>query len=180
MDKKTMYILAAALVVIIVVVGVGAYVFLYGGLGGGGGGGNGGGTQEDTYVVGNATSLQFSVDVTPAQGEASTVNYFAKNTGTSNVLLRVEIDAGEFGNLIYIFGSDHKAWTNATGTWEDISADYATNWEQWNPLFDGYVGSLAHWESGDYTYTAENGDSVRIYGIQVNPELADSLFQAPT
>ena len=178
MNKNTMYGIVAAVVIVVVVAAVaGAYVLMNSG---GGGEGNGNGNVEDVYTVENATSLQFSVDVTPAQGEASTVNYLAKNTGSSSVLLRVEIAAGEMGDLVYIFnGAEHKAWTNVTGTWEDISGDFATNWDQWNPLFEGYVDSLSHWESGEYTYTADNGDSVRVYGIIVNPTFDDSLFAAP-
>ena len=168
MNKNTMYGIVAAVVIIVVVV-AGAYVLM-----------NSGGGQEEPVNVADATSLQFSVDVTPAQGEASTVKYIAKNTGSSSVLSRFEIGAGEMGTLVYIFnGAEHQAWTNVTGTWEDISGDFATNWDQWNPLFEGYVDSLSHWESGEYTYTADNGDQVRIYGIIVNPTLDDSLFEAP-
>jgi hypothetical protein len=176
MDNKTMYAIVAVVIVVIVVAAVGAYVYLYSG----GGGGGGGGTTEDTYVPGNATSLQFSVDVTPASGEASTTTYYAKNLGGTEAMVRVEIVVPDYGTLVYIVnGADQMAWNNGTGTWTDVSSDFTNQWDDWVPTFQSYQDSLVSWASGDYTYTADNGDSVRIYDIIVNPTLADSLFAAP-
>ena len=176
MNKNTMYGIVAAVVIVVVVAAVaGAYVLMNpGGGGGGDGGGDGGGA--DTYVVTNATSLQFNVDET-LSGITTTYNIFANKTVSTETMLRFEI-AGT-PSLVYILdGGQHKVWSNATGTWNE--EDFTTQWDYWSPKFEGYVDSLAHWTTGEYTYTAADGTSVRIYNIVVNPTLDASLFKGPT
>jgi hypothetical protein len=70
------------------------------------------------------------------------------------------------------------AWTAVNGEWTDISSTYQEQCDSWNGQWIGNVDALAAWScTGDYTYTDDNGDSVKIYNISVNPALADSLFQ---
>lgn len=168
-----MYLLVAALVIIIIVVGVVAYVFLYAPpSGNGGNGGNGGG--ETIYTMGNATSLQFTVDVA-----GTVIKYQGKNLGTSNLLLRVDLDAGEAGTLSYImYANNQTALNNETGTWAE--SDFTTDWANWNTNgFSSYVAHNADWMTGDddVEYT-DAGATIKIYDIVINPTIADSVFQS--
>jgi hypothetical protein len=173
MNQKT---LAIAVIVVVVVAAVVAGVYLATQGGGGGGGGGGGATPTPTGVAG-ASSLQFSVDVTSAGVSHSSI-YMAKNVGTSSMMIRVEITTSE-GNYIYIVnGAQQKAWGYAGGEWTDLSDTFSDQWSSWNSTWTGYESNLLNWSgSGDYRYTAPNGDSVRVYDISVNPSLADSLFE---
>jgi hypothetical protein len=164
-------VIAVIVVVVIAVVGVGVYLYMSGS------GGNGGATPTPTSSapdVGGASSLQFSVEVTSG-GTSYTNTYMAKNIGTSNLMIRIEME----GDMIYIVnGAEQKAWAYMDGTWTDISSSFADEWNSWSTTVSGYQGELADWTgTGEWTYTGTDGSSVRIYDISINPSLADSLFQ---
>lgn len=164
-SRKTL-IAAGILVIIVVAVVVGVLLATRGG-GGGSTGGN----------VAGASSLQFSEDITSG-GNLSTYKYWAKDIGTSNVAIRIEWTSSA-GDYIYIVnGALRQAWVSVNGQWTDLSSYFSVYWNQWNSTFSGINANLiSHWSgSGDYTYSDSNGDSVRIYGIAVNPSLSDSLF----
>jgi len=169
MNKKTIYILVAVLVVILVVGVAGVYILMNQGAGG---------ANEETVNVADASSLQYNVDVT-SQGTTATYKYAAKGMGTSDLMLRIDIAGGEAGDWVYILnGAEQKAWAYADGEWSEISDAFATQWDAWNPLLEGYVDNLTQWSgTGEWTYTAGTED-IRIYNIEVNPTLADSVFQA--
>jgi len=165
MDKKTIYIVVAV-VVVILVVGIAGVMLLNNG-------GNGGTdttpTPEPTQTpVADATSLEFTV--TDSSG---TYEYKAKNIGSETQLSIEYVDA-TFGFSIIINGTSHEAYSDMTGTWQ--ADDFQTTWDQWYPLFEGYVDSLAHWTSGDYT--SEDGTTT-ISNIVVNPTIDDSVFEVP-
>jgi hypothetical protein len=103
--------------------------------------------------------------------------YYGKNAGTQNFMMRIDFTDSSGSESIYIVnGQLQKSWSYSDGEWTDLSAAYTLQYSIWNPLWQGYVNSLAAWTGlGDYTYSA-GGTSVRIYGISVNPTLADSLF----
>lgn len=169
MNKKTIYIVVAVLVVVIVVAGAGILLL------NGGDGGEPQATPTPPPSVMDATSLQFTVEAT-IDGETSTTTYYAKGIGSSEAMLRIDLDLGEAGNLIYIInGAEHKAWMGMAGEWSE--APFEETWDDWNALWAGYVENLAHWTSG--TYTSEDG-TVKISNITLNPTLADSLFQVPS
>ena len=169
-NKNTMYIVVAALVIIIVIVGVGAYVFL----GGGGGNGNGG---EEVITVSNATSLQYSVNFTDASGITGLYKFSGKNLGTENLMIRVEIEGGDTDYIYILNAGNETAWANLDGTWTDLSSTFAEQWNSWGTQWTGYVAHNPDWKTGDsdITYT-DSGNSITIYGITINPTLADSLF----
>lgn len=163
-------VIAVIVVVVIAVVGVGVYWYM-------GSSGNGGeATPTPTPSapdVGGASSLQFSVEVT-SDGTTYTNTYMAKNIGTSDLMIRIEMD----GDMVYIVnGAEEKAWYYMDGAWTDISSTFSDEWASWSTTVSGYQGELADWTgTGEWTYT-EDGTTVRIYDISVNPTLADSLFQ---
>lgn len=171
MNSKTMYILVAVLVIVIVVAGIGIYLYM--GTGGGGGGGG-----ENTYTVANATSLQFEANVT-SQGYTIPYKLAGKNLNSTNLTLRIDLLGGESGNYSYILNAgDETAWEAVNGEWTDKSSDFTNQWASWGTEWTNYVDALANWSgTGDYTYTAANGDAITIYNITINPTLPDSLFQ---
>ena len=173
MNKKTMYgIVAAVVIVIVVVVVAGAYVLMNPGGGGGGGG-------EDVITAANATSLQYDADIT-SQGATVKYQFAGRNLGAANETLRINLLAGELGNYSYILNAgDETAWMAVNDEWTDISSEFLTQWDSWGAQWNANVNALGTWTTGtgDISYTATNGDSIRIYNISLNPTLADSLFQ---
>jgi hypothetical protein len=169
MRRRTLYILVLVVLVVIIVASVGAYVWWNNNSGGGRG--NGGGTN-----VAGATSMQYSVDVT-SQGTTATYKFAAKNLKTSNMMLRIEVLGGGSGDYIYILnGAEKKAWSYSNGEWTDISETFDSQWNAWSSIWQGYFDNLTQWNgTGDWSYTS-GGESIRIYSIQVNPVLVDSLF----
>ena len=174
MNQKTIAI-AVIVIIVVAVIGVGAYYVLSNP------GENGGNEPTPTPTatptgVADATSIQFTVEITGGDS-AGTYDYYAKNIGTTDMMIRVEIPDYDF---VYIVnGAEQKAWQNQGSGWEDLSSDFQTQWDIWEPTYQAYVDQLASWTSGDYTYTASDGASVTIANIIVNPTLEDSLFQAP-
>lgn len=171
MNQKTVAIVVIA-IILIAVIGVAAYWFL---------GGGGAGEPEPTPTPGieDATSLQYSVEITGGEAEG-TYNYMAKNIGTDDMMIRVEIPIEGMDDLVYIVnGAQQKAWANEGTGWQDISDTFSDQWAAWKSTWDGYTGNLADWTSGEKTYTdPADGSMVRIFDIVVNPSLADSLFEA--
>jgi hypothetical protein len=126
--------------------------------------------------VSSASSLAYSVSVTEG-GQTQGYTYRAKNVGTSNLMMRIDYTDTSGELSIYIInGAQTKAWVYSEGEWEDVSAAYQIQYSTWNSLWQGYVNNLAGWTGGDKTYT-EEGVTVRIYDISVNPSLPDALFQ---
>ncbi|MCW3999595.1 MAG: hypothetical protein NWE93_05100 [Candidatus Bathyarchaeota archaeon] len=129
--------------------------------------------------IATATSLQFSVNLIENGVPQGVYTFLGKNIGSSSSMLRVDCNEGEYSdNTIYIFnGVQHKAWKGSGNEWEDLSTYYDQEYETWNNLWKSYVGNLTAWTgTGGYSYT-QNGLTVNFHDIQVNPELADSLFE---
>jgi len=159
-------VIAVIVVVIVAVIGVGVYWAMSGT---GGNGGNG----DTTPDVEGATSLQYSVEVTSAD-TSYTNTYMVKNIGTSDMMIRIEIGS----DIVYIVNyPDQEAWAYMVGEWTDLSETFATEWDSWNTTVSDYKSNLADWTgTGEWTYT-EDGTTIRIFDIAVDPSLADSLFQ---
>jgi hypothetical protein len=138
-------------------------------------------SPSSTNHAAGANSLKYSVEITGAIGIPGTYTFMGKNAGTDNFMVRVEIagaNASESMKVI-VNGAQKKAWTNlgAGSSWIDVTSDFNSEWSDYQSQWASYVDSLAGWSgSGDYTYTYA-GTTVRIFDIQVNPNLSDSLFQ---
>jgi hypothetical protein len=169
--KKSVMAAAVIVIVAIAAVAVGVYLATQGGGGGGGG-------IKNTYTVANATSLQLEADVT-SQGVTITQKWAVKNLNTSQLMLRLDLLGGTAGNYSYILiASNQTVWSAENGTWTDVSSTFNNLWSIWGTHWTNLRNALANWSgTGDYTYTASTGESVRVYNINVNPSLADSLFQ---
>lgn len=129
--------------------------------------------------VQQASSLKFSVSST-GTSEPYAYTLQVKNIGTQDMMLRVEGTLpGVSQDVIYIInGVQQKAWMYSNGQWIDISSTYNTQWSTWTSLFNDYIAGLSNWSgTGDYSYTnPSTGETLRIYDIQVNPQLTDSIF----
>jgi type II secretory pathway pseudopilin PulG len=161
MNRKTLYILVAVLVVVIVAAVAGVLLL-----------------NTQPVSVANATSLEFTVNVT-TQGTTTTLAFYGKNIGTSNLTIRLDILGGESGNWSYILDTgQEKSWNSTNnGAWE--SSNFTADWDFWGNSWTNLVTNLKNWSgAGDYSYTSSNGDFHTIYNITVNPKLSDSLFQA--
>ncbi len=194
-SRKTLFILLALLLIVIIIVG--AFIAM-------GGLGNNNSTATPTPTptsgtsptpttgtsstptpsssvtgadIAGASSLQYSVAVTSDGVSQGSYTYYGKNAGTANFMMRIDYTdgSGDQGGFI-INSATQKVWSLSDGEWTDLSDLYAMQYETWNTLWEAYNGYLGAWTGvGDYTYSA-GGDSVRIYGISVNPSLPDSLF----
>jgi hypothetical protein len=128
--------------------------------------------------IATATSLQFSVEW--ANDETGELTYSGKDMGTEDMKLRCEgtLDGVEEGFIIN--GELRKIWSLQDGVWRDegIEDEYwDTFWDMFVTPFEAYAAELYDWTHGDWTYTEPYmGYSVRIYNIQVNPDLSDALF----
>jgi hypothetical protein len=137
-------------------------------------------TTSPTTTTTTVTSLTCMVDATVENENMSgTMTVKAKDIGIGNKLkLREEGTFQTMGtteNLIMIVNGElQKIWAYENGQWIDLSADLV----YWNSTVTGFqelMGYLSGWTGGDITYT-ENGMTVRIYNIVLNPVLEDSLF----
>ncbi len=167
MNQKTLAIVIVA-VLAVSVVAVAAYFTLS----------NTNGTNnENTTNIEGANSLQFSVNIIEDGESEGTFTYSAKNMNSPNLMLRVEIITTE-GDIIYIInGVKQEAWGNIFGIWADLSDEFSSEWDSWNLTMDGYAESLLGWSGeGDWTFM-EDGATITVYDISVNPLLADSLFE---
>ena len=127
--------------------------------------------------IAGASSLQYSVAVTSDGVSQGSYTYSGKNIGTANFMMRISYtdETGSEGAFI-INSAQQKVWSYSDGEWVDLSDVYAMQYDTWSTLWQGYTGYLGAWTgTGDYIYSA-GGDSVRIYGVSVNPSLPDSLF----
>jgi hypothetical protein len=165
-------IIVVVIVVAVVVVG-GVYFAMNIGKGGIGpaGGGNSG--------VSSASSLQYTVSVTNSSGGSEgTWTYYAKNIGTSSLLMRIEYTTAGTDYIYVVNGVQQKVWVALNGFWVDESSTYNSQLNTWNNAFNGWVVFLKNYvgSSGSYTYHESNGQTVEFTNIAVNPSLSDSLF----
>lgn len=164
MNQKTLAIAVIAIVVV-AVIAVGAYWALQ--------------AHEKPTGIEGATSLTFSLDITGGEKEG-TYTYMAKNIGTSDMMIRVEIPLGGIEVVYIVNGAQQKAWANEGSGWVDLSDTFSDQWDVWDETWHGYTDKLSTWTAGDWTYTDTDGSTVKIYDITVNPSLEDSLFEAET
>jgi hypothetical protein len=176
MNKNTIYIIVAVLVIIIVVAGVVVYYYMGTGESGGGGGGGG----ETVYTLGNATSVQYTVNLTDPTG-VGIYTFAGRNLGTADIELRVDATpVVGYDTYSYImFATNQTSYNNETGTW--AAGNFTQDWGvTWSGQFEGYISHNADWMTGDsnISYHDSAGNEVLVYDIMINPSLPDSLFQS--
>jgi hypothetical protein len=181
-DKKgvSTWVIVAIIVIAVVIGGIAVYV-LY----------SGGGEEEGptptpapTPDVAGATSIGIKVNATWEGGVNELYAFTAKNLGTSDTLLRVDMTDAQGNVFIYLYNQTAQTlWIQYDGAWVDSSTDFASYWDGENSAIvgytalDGYKTELAtNWSgSGDHDYTSDE-DTFHIYDIILNPSVEDSLF----
>lgn len=135
------------------------------------GGGGGGG-------IAGATSLSYTVDATVEGAGTTTMTCKMKDIGSSSMKILIEGTAMGQDFTYIINGALREMWICSDGQWVDMSEMFESQWDQWTGTLEGYEAQLSGWTGGeDWTYTdPATGTSVRIYNIEVNPILDDSLF----
>lgn len=175
-NKKGIFkmIIVAIIVVVIIFVGISAYFALNNRILNG----NGGNWDEAPGPIEDANSLQFEVDLT-SQGTTIKYKLSGKNLRATDMKIRIDLLGGDAGNFYYILNpGEQEAWANIDSTWIDLSDDFGAQWDSWGIAWINYVDNLQNWTgTGEWSYTAPNGDFIRIYNIAVNPVISDSLFQ---
>ena len=132
-----------------------------------------------------AQSLQFTVTCkAPGVGgqEIYTYTWSTKNIGAPSMMIRIEgrfFQTQAFFNKTYIInGAQQEAWLFEHSEWTDLSDEFSQQWSTWDATWQGYWANLQLWDGlGDIVYTMQNGNTVHIYNISVNPNLPNSLFQ---
>jgi len=128
--------------------------------------------------VAEATSLAYTVEMSSAATGTITSRFRVRNIGTANMDMRVDMTTA-YGTMSYILsGSQHEGWVKPNGGWQSFSSfglDFDELWNQQSGSFEQYTGYLSGWTGGDWEGTF-GGYTYRIYDIQVNPSLPDSVF----
>ncbi len=176
MNKKgiSKMLIAVIVVVVIIIAGIAAYDALNSGVFNG----NGGNGDGDPGTIEDANSLQFEVELT-SQGTTIKYKLAGKNLRAEDMKIRIDLLGGDAGNFYYILNpGEQEAWANIDSTWIDLSDDFGAQWDLWGIEWINYVDNLQNWAgTGEWSYTAPNGDFIRVYNISVNPVISDSLFQ---
>jgi hypothetical protein len=129
-----------------------------------------------TTGVSTASSLKYTVTDTTSSG-VTTSTFYAKNMGTTNLMMRIEETTSGHTYVIIINGATKNFWMETDGQWVDMSSEFQSQWSTWEGTISANQATLANWSGvGSYSYTSPNGDTVQINNIQVNPSLSDSLF----
>jgi len=128
--------------------------------------------------VSGATSLDFKVDYTYA-GQTYTYQERARNIGTASMDLRVDITIAGTTMSYILSGSQQQGWVYTGTQWmsfSDLGMNFSEQWSTYSSGFSTYTGYLSDWTSGEWSGTY-GGITYRIYDIQVDPTLLDSVFQ---
>ena len=139
---------------------------------------------DDVPDVAAATSIRFSVEWTALDDEAVACTHMAKDIGTEDFKLRIDgqVDSFEAGTITVgtiINGELGQAWMFQNGEWVEIPVEYwGGYWEGAVTELDAYIAELQGWTHGDWTFAhPDYGYQIRIYDIDVGPDLDDALFE---
>lgn len=158
MNQKVAAVVVVAVVVIIAVVGAGAFLIL-----------RGGGVS--------VTSFDMKGDIT-SQGLTTSYRIRVKDLGSQNLKVRVDTLSGQYTGVSFIMRiGESKVYVYENGQWVDTSA--SAEWQyyvqQYPSAMQKAADYLSRWTGGDVTYQYQ-GSAYRLYEIQVNPTLDDSVF----
>jgi hypothetical protein len=142
---------------------------------------------SSSATITGAKTVQFSISLTQGGVTNGSSTYYVKNVDEisnsykwgrpANFMMRIEhVSSSGAKTITVLDAAQQKAWANSNGQWQDISAEFANQFDPINTQFLGYWTNLKSWSgTGDLTYAA-NGATIRIFDIQVNPTLSGSLF----
>jgi fructose-1,6-bisphosphatase/inositol monophosphatase family enzyme len=105
MNRKRALIFGVILIVALIVVVAGIYLVMNGG------GGTANTSTDVNSAISGASSLQFTVSATNSSGGSlGTYTYYAKNIGTSNLMMRIEYGSSELKYVYIVNGALQKTW----------------------------------------------------------------------
>jgi len=122
--------------------------------------------------------LDLKIDSTYG-GTTTTIRERARNIGAANMDLRIDITTAGTTTSYILSGSQQQGWLTVGTQWmsfSDLGLDFSQQWNQQYSGWTTYTGYLADWTGGEWSGTV-GGTTYRIYDIQVNPSLPDSVFQ---
>jgi hypothetical protein len=122
-----------------------------------------------------ASSLKFT-EIATYQDHSFIATFYYKNLRTPNMMGRFEGGVMENMQITIVNGAQRKIWHwNWTSNWMDQSSDFENQWGKMMQGWNETETRLKDWKGGDITYT-DQGYKVRMFDIQINPALDDSLF----
>jgi len=135
------------------------------------------GVNDDAPDVADATSLRFRTEF--INGDIGDFEWAAKDIGTDDFKLRIEGSLYGFGVGYIVNGELGRAWELWDGEWTSMPAD---GWrEVWDDLMyrlDVVIHELQECAQEDCTYFDPDDEQwIRVYEIEVNPDLDDGLFE---
>ena len=131
------------------------------------------------------SSLQFMTDPMPDVSGTSTgvMTGYLKDIRTDRLKLRMEVAIeGEVFMMLIANGELRKAWmwTIFSNAWVDITDDFEKQWTNAEGLVDQILLGLSKGALEEFNYTdptTNETQTFKIVNYQVNPTLADSLFE---
>ena len=132
---------------------------------------------DDVPDVAAATSIRLCVERT--NDEKAEYTYVAKDIGTGDFKSRIDGQAEGLEVRIIINGELGQAWIFQNGEWVMIPDEpWDDYWGAALAELDLYISELHGWTGGDCIFThPEHGYQVKIYDVEVNPDLPDTLFE---
>ena len=132
---------------------------------------------DDVPDVAAANSIRLCVERT--NDEKAEYTYVAKDIGTGDFKSRIDGQAEGLEVRIIINGELGQAWIFQNGEWVMIPDEpWDDYWGAALAELDLYISELHGWTGGDCIFThPEHGYQVKIYDVEVNPDLPDTLFE---
>ena len=132
---------------------------------------------DEVPDVAAATSIRFSIERTNA--EKADYTYSAKDIGTQDFKSIIDGHAEGLEVRIIINGELRQGWMFQNPEWVEIPDEsWDAYWEAALIELDLYISELHGWTGGDCIFThREHGYQVKIYDVEVNPDLPDTLFE---
>lgn len=118
------------------------------------------------------------MDVTVPEIGTTTYRFRARNLGTANADLRMDV-SNEMDFSYILSGSQQEGWFGTDSQWtsfSDLGYNFDDYWQDFYGDFENYWVELYDWTGEDWEWSWDSY-SYRIYDIQVNPSLPDSVFQ---
>ena len=134
------------------------------------------------------SSLQFTTEPMPDVSNTTTgaMTGYLKDIGTDNLKLRMEVSlGGETFMMLIANGELKKAsmWSTFSNAWVDVSDDFENQWANAKVLVDQILLGLSKGVLKEFNYTDPTTNETQTFKVaeyQVNPTLADSLFEVET
>lgn len=135
--------------------------------------------------IAGATSLAFKSDYLSGEYSGTMSTLKLKNLGLDSMKIRVEgTFQGQELTTVIVNGELQKAWLYSSGQWMDwpfsgtVSPPFEhSGWDWMTESLEAVEDTFSGWTSGEFTTTDPiTGVTIRVYDIEVNPLLEDSLF----